>query len=97
MTNEAIEGYIRTEWTCDSSGCTQGVFLVKMKHVFEPVKRDNSMNTYTRISTVPPGSERSEWAVRANERMDERVAQYLRLYFCLFQTTVQATFKLCQS
>ena len=26
--------------------------------------------------------------MRANERTDERVAQYLRLYFCLFQTTV---------
>ena len=30
----------------------------------------------------------NEWAVRANERTDERVAQYLRLYSCLFQTTV---------
>ena len=35
------------------------------------------------------GSERSEWAVRVNERTDERVAQYLRLDSCLFQTTVQ--------
>ena len=26
--------------------------------------------------------------MRANERTDERVAQYLRLYSCLFQTTV---------
>ena len=37
-----------------------GVFPVKMKNAFEPVKRDNSMNTYSRISTVPRGSERSE-------------------------------------
>ena len=35
------------------------------------------------------GSKRSEWAVRANERTDERVAQYLRLYSYLFQTTVE--------
>ena len=34
-------------------------------------------------------SEVSEWAVRANERTDERVAQYLRLHSCLFQTTVR--------
>ena len=31
----------------------------------------------------------SEWAVRANEQTDERVAQYLRLDSCLFKTTVQ--------
>ena len=30
----------------------------------------------------------NEWAVRVNERTDERVTQYLRLYSCLFQTTV---------
>ena len=28
--------------------------------------------------------------MRANERTDERVAQYSRLYSCLFQTTVRA-------
>ena len=31
----------------------------------------------------------NEWAVRANEWTDERVAQYFSLYSCLFQTTVQ--------
>ena len=36
---------------------TKGVFLVKMKNAFEPVKRDYSVNTYSRISTVPRGSE----------------------------------------
>ena len=36
---------------------TKGVFLVKTKNAFVPVKRDNSMNTYSRISTVPLGSE----------------------------------------
>ena len=36
------------------------------------------------------GSERSEWAVRANELTDEWVAQYLRLYSCLIQTTVRS-------
>ena len=30
-----------------------------------------------------------EWAVRANERTDERVAQYCSLYFWLFSTIVQ--------
>ena len=39
---------------------TEGVFLVKTKNVFVPVKRDNSGNIYSRISTVPRGSERSE-------------------------------------
>ena len=39
---------------------TQGVFLVKMKKAFVPVKRDHSVNTYSGISTVPRGSERSE-------------------------------------
>ena len=38
----------------------KGVFLVSAKNAFVPVKRDNSMNTYSRISTVPRGSERSE-------------------------------------
>ena len=33
-----------------------------MKNVFEPVKRDYSMNTYSWISTVLGGSGRSEWA-----------------------------------
>ena len=31
----------------------------------------------------------NEWAVRANERMDERVTQYLRLDSWLIQTTVR--------
>ena len=38
----------------------KGVFLVCAKNAFVPVKRDNSMNTFSRISTVPRGSERSE-------------------------------------
>ena len=29
--------------------------------------------------------------MRANEQTDERVAQYLRLYFCFFQTTVHSS------
>ena len=33
---------------------------VSAKNAFVPVKRDNSVNTYSRISTVPRGSERSE-------------------------------------
>ena len=38
----------------------KGVFLVKMKNAYEPVKCDNSGNTYSRISTVPRGSEQSK-------------------------------------
>ena len=38
----------------------KGVFLVKVKDAFVPVRRVDSMNTYSRISTVPRGSERSE-------------------------------------
>ena len=52
------------------SRATKGVFLVKMKNAFVPVKRDNSVNTYLRISTVPRGSERSEWASPWTERSE---------------------------
>ena len=38
----------------------EGVFLVSAKNAFALVKRDNSVNTYSRISTVPQRSERSE-------------------------------------
>ena len=31
----------------------KGVFLVSAKNAFVPVKRDKSVNTYSRISTVP--------------------------------------------
>ena len=37
-----------------------GVFLVSAKNAFVPLERDNSVNTYSRISTVSQGSERSE-------------------------------------
>jgi len=38
----------------------KSVFLVSAKNAFVPLKRDNSVNTCSRISTVPRGSERSE-------------------------------------
>ena len=44
----------------NKANTSKGVILVKMKNAFEPVKRDHSVNTYSRISTVPRGSERSE-------------------------------------
>ena len=51
--------------------------------------RQNS-NLINHFPTSNRVSERAnEWAVRAKERTDERVAQHLRLYSCLFQTTVQ--------
>ena len=46
-------------------------------------------------STASSPEQANEWAVRANEQTDEQVTQYLRLYSCLFQTTVQrATVKM---
>ena len=39
---------------------TMGVFLVTAKNAFVPVKSDHSVNTYSRIVTVPRGSEQSE-------------------------------------
>ena len=47
-----------------------------------------------RVSAAELASEESsaeqmnEWAVRANERTDERVAQYSNLYSWLFRPTV---------
>ena len=38
----------------------KGVFLVSAKNAFVPLERNHSVNTYSRISTVPRGSERSE-------------------------------------
>ena len=46
----------------------QGVFLVKMKNVFAPIKRVFRLNTYSRFLTVPWGSEQSEWASPWMER-----------------------------
>ena len=46
-------------------------FLVKMKNAFKPVKRDHSVNTYPRISTVPRGSEGSRVSERAHERSEQ--------------------------
>ena len=50
----------------------KGVFLVKMKNAFVSVKRDNSVNTYSRILTVPRGSEQSEWASPWTEQASKR-------------------------
>ena len=41
------------------------------KNAFVPVKRDHSVNTYSRISTVTRGSEQSEWASSSTERASE--------------------------
>ena len=42
------------------------------------------------MSTAEGASEASS-PEQANEQTDERVAQYLRLYSCLFQTTVDSS------
>jgi len=42
------------------SFASQGVFLVKTKNAFVPVERDDSVDTYSRISIVPGRSERSK-------------------------------------
>ena len=52
-----------------------GVFLVSAKNAFVPVKHNNSMNTYSSISTVPRGSEQSEWASPWMERVSEASKQ----------------------
>ena len=49
----------------------QGVLLVKMKSAFPPVKRVYSVNTYSWISIVPRGSERSEWDSLWMEQVSE--------------------------
>ena len=59
-----------TNQPTDTASYTLGVFLVMTKNAFVPVKRDNSVNTYSRISTVPRGSERSEWASPWMERSE---------------------------
>ena len=41
---------------------SKGVFFVTTANAILPVDRDYSMNTYSWISTVPEGSEQSEWA-----------------------------------
>ena len=59
-----IRGYLG-KWTLVIKSISlmlagEGVFLVSTKNAFVPVKRNNSVNTYSKISTVPRGSERSE-------------------------------------
>ena len=50
---------------------SQGVFLVKTRISIVPLNRDHSVNTDSWISTVPRGSERSEWASPWMERASE--------------------------
>ena len=50
---------------------SKGVFLVTTTNAIFPVDRDNSMNTDSWISTVPRGSERSEWASPWTEQASE--------------------------
>ena len=47
---------------------SQGVFVLMTKNVFVPVKLIDSVNTYSRISTVPQVSKVSE---RARERIEQ--------------------------
>ena len=47
------------------------------------------MSAAERASEASSVEQANKWAVRVNERTDERVAQYLRLYFWLIQTTVE--------
>ena len=52
-------------------------------------QNSNLINQFPTSEGVSEVSERAnEWAVRANERMDERVAQYYSLYSWLFSTIV---------
>ena len=55
-----IQFYHASRRTIGAEVAIMGVFVVTAENSFLPVKRDNSVNTYSRISTVPWGSERSE-------------------------------------
>ena len=68
-------GRARDSRTTRSRRHGKGVFLVKMKNAFVPIERVYSMNTYSRISTVPRGSERSEWASWWTEGASKRSEQ----------------------
>ena len=70
-----------------SSNMTLGVFLVKMKTAFVPVKRVHSANTYSKISTVPQGSERSAWASPWTVSGQNKIGRELTL-LALIQPTV---------
>ena len=59
MTNEQIRTF-DLKLNVDDNGVPtgkKGVFLVSAQNAFVPVERDNSVNTYSRISTVPQGNE----------------------------------------
>jgi len=63
------------DWSATIPTPAKGVFLVKTKNAFVPVARDNSVNTYSRISTVPRGSERSERSEAERCRVSELCEQ----------------------
>ena len=48
-----------------------------------------SVQTNERVSKMSSAEQANEWEVRVNKRMDERVAQYLRLDPWLYWTTVR--------
>ena len=52
-------------------GLAMGVFLVTKIISIVPVKYDNSVNTYSRISTVPRGSEQSDKSKPVNGASEE--------------------------
>ena len=51
-------------------------------------RASKQMSTAERASQARRLEPANEWAVPANEQTDERLAQYLRPYSSLFQTTV---------
>ena len=56
-----------TKYDLSKKNKAKGVFLVSAKNAFLPVKRDHSVSTYSRTSTVSQGSEQSESVNGASE------------------------------
>ena len=70
---------------------TRGEFLLQPRDFFGAVHYGTKPGHFETSKIHFPTSEgESEVSERASERADERVAQYLRLDSCLFQTTVRS-------
>ena len=66
------------------SGDASGEGEVKLRATVAPLDYGTKIRSFWDMNN----SLSLEWAVRANERMDERVAQYYSLYSWLFSTVV---------
>ena len=77
-------------WRPNAGSITGAVVSIPAHYGIKPGHFETLKIHFPTSEGVCEASERAnEWAVRANERTDERVGQYLRLDSCLFQTTVR--------